>query len=81
MFRLLLSPKIWEDNIATYSNIYTLCDIRKYDKYKVFKRRTIDASEAEVASELALELSYDKMGYVEVVESQVVDFIDDYANN
>ena len=47
----------------------------------IFVKKKNDDSEAEVASELALEFSYDKMGYVEVVESQVVEFIDDYANN
>ena len=42
-----------------------------------FGNKKDDVSEAEVALELAPELSYDERGYVKAVESQVVEFIDD----
>ena len=38
-------------------------------------------SQAEVALESALELYYDERGDAEVVELEVVDFIDDYKND
>ena len=43
---------------------------KKYGAYKY-----------EVSPEPASELSSDEMGGAEVVEAEVVDFIDDYANN
>ena len=46
-----------------------------------FRNHNGDASEAEVASELASELSSDERSNVEVVEAKVVDFIDNYTNN
>ena len=46
-----------------------------------FIKKDSNASDAEVASELASELSSGERGYLEVVESQVVDFINNYAND
>ena len=48
---------------------------------KWFGNKKDDVSEAEVALELAPELSSDERGYVKAVESQVVEFIDDYSND
>ena len=39
------------------------------------------ASQYEVAPEPASELSSDERGYAEVLEAEVVDFIDDYWND
>ena len=73
--RLILSPGVWgeEDNIAIDRNItcviYTDIPRTRFAKKKEY------ASEAEVALELASELSYDERWDVEVVQLEVVDFI------
>ena len=46
-----------------------------------FENKKDYAFEDELASELASELSYDERGGGNVVESQVVEFINEYAND
>ena len=79
--RLILSLEIWEeeDNIAIDRDIP--CLIYAYMPSTRFIKKDSNASDAEVASELASELSSGERGYLEVVESQVVDFINNYAND
>ena len=78
---MLLILVIWEeeDNISIDSNIP--CVIFTNMPSTIFANKKNDASEAEVALELASELSSNERGDVEVVEAKVVDFIDDYAND
>ena len=47
---------------------------------KSFVKKKNGASKYEVAPEPASELSFYERGYAEVVEAEVVDFIDEYKN-
>ena len=72
---------IWEeeDNIAIDSD--TPCDIYIDMTRTVLANKKDGASKDKMALEPMLELSSDETRDVEVVEAEVVDFIDDYENN
>ena len=72
---------MWEekDNITIDRNIP--CVIYTYMPRKRLEKKKYSASKDEVATEPASELSYYERGDTEVVELELVYFIDDYKND
>ena len=78
---MILSLGIWEeeDNIAIDRNIP--CVVYTYMPMTGLAKKKDGASKYEVTPEPASGLSSDERGDAEVVEVEMVDFIEDYSND
>ena len=78
---MILGLVIWQDkgNISIYSDI--TCVIYTYIPSTRLSKKKYGASTKEVSPEPVSEFSSDERGDAEVVESEVVELIDDYDND
>ena len=76
---LIINLGIWEEDNIDIDNGITSVIYTDIKRTRLANNKD-DASKYEGAPEPALDVSSDERGGVEVVEAEVVDFIDNYKN-